>query len=314
MNLDFGAVLRRAWQITWNNKILWLFGILAGAASSAPNRPDTNFSFDAGQPDGGPSPVPFFNALERMVRRWLGEVDPNVITAIAIGLVCVGLIIALVLFILSVISTGALIGGIRRADAQGRVTFGEAWAIGIAKFWPVLLIGLVVAVIAIALTFSSIFLAATVCLAPLACVGFLLVAVLGVYTRLAQIAAVVDNLGVTDALSRAWRVITANLGAVIVLGLILVIIQFVAGWLLFLPALAVVAPAVVSAIGFANEADIVGTAGLVLAGLCLVIYIPIAIVVGGMISTWVTSVWTLAYQQLAGRAPAVPAPYAPPAA
>ena len=34
MSLNYSDILRRAWQITWNNKILWLFGILAGLATS----------------------------------------------------------------------------------------------------------------------------------------------------------------------------------------------------------------------------------------------------------------------------------------
>ena len=32
MTLDLGGILRRAWAITWNHKILWIFGILAGLA------------------------------------------------------------------------------------------------------------------------------------------------------------------------------------------------------------------------------------------------------------------------------------------
>jgi hypothetical protein len=48
----------------------------------------------------------------------------------------------------------------------------------------------------------------------------------------------------------------------------------------------------------------VGTTALLLAGLCLVAYIPIAIIIGGVLRTWTTAAWTLAYQQLTGRAPA----------
>ena len=60
----------------------------------------------------------------------------------------------------------------------------------------------------------------------------------------------------------------------------------------------------------AAAAAVAGAAGMAVAGLCVVIYLPILIIVGGMIETWVMAAWTLTYKQLTGRAPAsvVPAP------
>ena len=33
MKIDLGKILARSWQIIWNHKVLWIFGILAGFAS-----------------------------------------------------------------------------------------------------------------------------------------------------------------------------------------------------------------------------------------------------------------------------------------
>jgi len=310
MSLDYGAILRRAWQITWNNKILWLFGILAGlVAGNSPNwnrgGPDINYRFNYQDPDLPPG-----------LRRMLGEgLDQNVILAIVAGLACLGLIIFLVALFLSVVGRGGLIGGIALADKQGRVSFGEAWGIGMRKFIVVFVIGLIVWIVGLLISGASALLAATICLLPLACIGFLLVAVLGVYTQLAQIAAVKDDLDIFAALTRAWQVIRDNLANVVILGLILVVIGAVVGFLLAAPAIAIVVPAAMGIVFLSNDAAIAGNIGLIIAGLCLVVYVPIAIVIGGVVQTWVTAAWTLAYEQMAAAKPAAPAaPAIPPAA
>jgi hypothetical protein len=306
MSLDYGAILRRAWQITWNNKILWLFGILAGlVAGNSPNLgqrgPDINYRFDYQNPDLPPG-----------LRRMVGDVDQNVVLAIIAGLACLALVIFIVVLVLGVIGRGGLIGGIRLADKQGKVSFGEAWAIGLRKFIVIFAIGLVVWIIGLLIAGASTLLAATICLAPLACIGFLLVAVLGVWTQLAQIAAVQDDLDIFAALTRAWQVIRDNLASVIVLGLILVVIGIIAGFVLAAPVVFIAVPAAIGFIFLASsDAAIAGNIGMIVGGLCLVIYVPIAIVVGGILQTWVTAAWTLAYEQMSMARPAAAAPVAP---
>ena len=34
MKLDLGKIITRSWEIIWNYKVLWIFGIFAGFASS----------------------------------------------------------------------------------------------------------------------------------------------------------------------------------------------------------------------------------------------------------------------------------------
>ena len=297
MTLDFGGVLSRAWKIVWNNKILWLFGILSALMGGQASGSTSNFRFDSSNP-------------ERSLPVQLRDLDPNIILVIIAGVVLVIIVIAIVLFILSIFGRGGLIGGVRLADQQGRVSFGEAWAVGRRKFWSVLVIGLAVSVLGLLLAGVSFVTALTICLLPLACIGFLLLPVLGVYARLAQIVAVVDDVGISEALSRGWRFISTNLASVIIMGLILVILQAVIGFVLALPFLAIAAPIMLSIAGYATDAPLAGGAGLAIAGLCVVIYLPVLIVAGGIVESWVMAAWTLTYQQLTGRAPAsaMPAP------
>lgn len=313
MNLDIGATLSRAWKLTWENKALWLLGILAALGGGG-----GRFDFNIGGRVSGPGPSgpgPSDPRLEAFLRRVFGEVDPNMLIAAGIALACLAFLIGVVLFVLSMIGRGGLIGGIQIAATQGKVTFAEGWRVGLRKFWTVLAIGLAVWLLSLIIGAASTFALLTLCLAPLACVGFLLVAVLSVYTLLAQIAAVVDDLSVTDALSKAWQVVRANLSGVIALGLILVVINFLLGAGLAALTAALLGPAVLGIILSGDNANANMTfVGVML--LCLAALIPVFIVISGIVQTWLTAAWTLAYNQFTGRAGTAvaavpPAPVAP---
>jgi hypothetical protein len=308
MNFDFGRTLSRAWQITWKHKILWLFGILsaiAGRASFNFRGPSFPNNFNPGDPNNFPR-----------LQRNFPNLTQSTIIAIALGILCVGLIIVVTLYVLHVIGRGGLIGGIQLGDTSGQVSFGQAWGAGVSHFWTVLFIGLIVAVIAIVISIASVFAAATICLTPLACVGFLLIAVLGVFTLLAQIAAVTENLSISEALGRALAVVQTNLASVLLLAVVLIIVEAIAGAIIGVPFLIALAPLAIAAVAAisAQSATPFG-AGAIVSGLCFVIWIPVALVLRGILETWVVSAWTLAYKQLGtNRGPAVvpaaPAPLA----
>ena len=84
----------------------------------------------------------------------------------------------------------------------------------------------------------------------------------------------------------------------IVVGLIVIFGSLVIGLVLALPLIAAVLPA---AAGLAFGSDQSTTTGLVMAGLCLVGYLPVMIVANGVLQTYVSGVWTLAYRQWTGR-------------
>lgn len=304
MSIDFGGILTRAWQITWKHKVLWIFGILAGlanGASSSGSNSGYQFDYNDFQGAGGQPQLP----LE--LQRFADQFDPNTFVAIAIGLTCVALLIGLVLFVLSVIGRGGLIGGVQLAEANGAVTFGEAWGVGTSKFVTLFLIGLLVGVVIFLLALliivpGTILSAVTfgiglLCFFPFLCVFIIVAILLGILTYFAQIAAVVENLGVMDALRRGWEIIRANVGSIIILGLILIVISAVLNFVIALPFFIAVAPALIGVIGFANENQVAGMGGIAFALICCALYLPVALVLGGILETWVTASWTLAYQR-----------------
>jgi hypothetical protein len=292
MNLDFGNILTRAGRIIWNNKILWLFGILAGLGGG---RGGFNFNFGGGgAPDiSDPRNPNLPPEMERLMERM---VEDGAFLAILIGVMCAVLLLALVFFLLSIIGRGGLIGGVQLADRNGAVSFGEAWALGQQNFLNIFLIGLLVGIISLVIG-GVLFIPAIICF-PLLCLFIPIGIALSAFATLSQIAVVTDGLGVTDAMGRAWQVIQANLGAVLILAIILGVISTIFGFVAVAPLLVAVVPAIAAAAGFANESQAIGTTGLILAGVCVVAYLPILIVVNGILESWMTAAWTLAYQQL----------------
>ena len=72
--MDFGYVLRRAWQIIWKFKILWIFGILAGCGQASGSS-GSNSSYQFSGSEGG-TPTRF--------EQWFNQHDPAVLTTLII--------------------------------------------------------------------------------------------------------------------------------------------------------------------------------------------------------------------------------------
>ena len=306
MKLDYGSLFVRAWQLTWRHKVLWIFGILAGLGGAPSSPGDGGNNSGGGSSSGGSLPWP------PEIQRFVDRLDQNTLIALGLGLACLALIVGVVLIALQVIGRGGLIGGVRLAAASGNVTFGEAWQVGLQKFWTLFLIGLSVGVVtliaALTILIPGIFLAVAtlglglLCLIPLFCLLAIAATLLGIIAYFAQIAAVVENLGVMDAFRRAWDVITANLGDIVLVGVILMVISLIAGFALALPFFFLALPLIVGMAGLASDSQAISAGSLAFGLICCAAYLPVLLVLNGILQTWQTAVWTLAYGQLTGAA------------
>ncbi len=309
--MNYTNTLSRAWKITWNNKILWLFGFLAsignGGGGGGGGGGGNGGNGGLGGGPGGNLPP----NLER-------QLQEPVVIAVIIGLACVAFAVAVALFVLSIIGRGALIGGVRLADDNGKVAFGEAWSIGTRYFWRMLGIGLILVVASIVVggvgVFTAVLGALTlgiglICLLPILCVFVLALIPLSIVAHFAQFGIVIEDLSVMAAFRKSWEVLKNNIGPVIIFGVILLVIGGVAGLILAAPFVAIVIPTVLA---FVINPERPNVALLVGSGLALLCYLPVAIVLGSILQTWTTSVWTLAYRQFTSNAPAAQLPPAIP--
>jgi len=301
--MDYGKILSRAWQITWRWKVLWIFGFLASLGSGGGSGGGGGNGMNNGSRGAGNFPN--------------FDMSPE-IGGLLIALICVALIIGIILWVLSIISRGALIAGVQQVEDEGQTSFGSAWRVGLSRFWtifgvgflaalPILIIVLVLIGVGIAVAVGAgynftnamsdralgIILPALACLIPLACVTVVLAVVLGQIQLYAERAAILEGKGWIDAFKRGWQVLKTNLGPTIVFWLIFLVIG---GVLLAIVAGGILALALPAVALFGNN-NPNALAVVTMCGGALIGFVILA-VVGAIVQTFTSTTWTLVYRQL----------------
>jgi hypothetical protein len=304
--MNYGEVLSKSWKIVWKHKALWIFGILAGCGSGGGGGgggSNLNYSFQQG--DLPPAMENFFRQFERIP-------DWQIAMGIAAMVLFVLLLIVVVIFF-STIGRIGLIRGAQQADAdQPRITFGSLFRESLAYFWRVfglnLLLGIAIfLIVGLLIAMGIVGAVATlgvllICLIPLMCLFVPLMWLVSILVEQANIAIVVENTGIIEGLKRGWQVFRDNLGTMIVMGLILILgVGLVGGFIIGLPLILIVLPAMVG-VFMGTQSSLGG--GLLVAGLCLVAYLPIWLVLTGILTSYTKSAWTLTYLRLT-KGPAV---------
>lgn len=297
--MDYGAILTRAWDLTRKNKGLWLLGILAGCAGGQGNPTGTSsYQFSQGGAQG------FDPALSRIPEEtWI---------LILAGALVIGLVLFVVFLVLGLLGQAGLIAGVAKADDTGSVTLGEAWRGGLPHFWRLLgftlVIAAVVLVIALAVGLLTVvtFGMLLICLLPLICVLLPLGLIASGYLSLAQNGLVLENLGIFAAFGRGWDLLKRNFWPVVLMALILAGIGLVAGFLFALPLIVAMFPLMLVAMSAPEEF----TSWLPVIA-CGLVYLPVVIILGGILKTYLSAAWTLTFRRLTGAGPvavSVPAP------
>lgn len=313
--MNYGDVLTRAWQITWKYKVLWIFGILAGCGSDGGSGGNGGSSNARVSQDAGSLPP----QMERFFDRALTFFErPEVI----IGLVVFFLIFIVLAIFLSNVGRIALISGAHQAEEGAEtLSFGTLFKEGKTRFWrffgmnllislPFIIAILAIMGIGIFLAFAAdsgtnietAFLAFLPLFCTLLCIIFFFAIVIGIILQQAQNAMVIEELGITDSIRRGWEVLKNNIGHIILMAIILFFISAVAGVVISLPVLVIVIPAMFSFIlGQAESMQ-----PLILMGVCLAAYFPIALIANGILTTYAQASWTLTYLQLTQESPETP--------
>ncbi len=311
MNFNFGEVLSRAWQIIWKHKVLWIFGILASCTRSGSNF-NSNSSWREGG-DGGFGGTPDFPP---QLQRLIETISENMATfiAITIAVICIFWIVAI--FLGTIGKIGLIRGTWQAEGVTDNLIFGQLFSESTPYFWRMfglsLIMGLpflvlIAVLVAGGLAFgialsqggsNTAALGGLLALVPLfiGCMCLLIPVgfVINMIVRQAQNAIVLEDAGVLPSISRGWDIFRNNLGPIIVMAIILTVIGLVAGFIIALPVLVVVIPATI--------AFVVGNAQnwtpMIVAGALLCLYIPISMLINGILVAYTESVWTLTYMRL----------------
>jgi hypothetical protein len=311
--MNFGEILTKAWKIIWKFKVLWIFGILSscgqGGGGNGGGGGNTGVQFSGRDPDIPPNLRHFFYNLEN----FFDNIQGWQIAAMVIGLILFFLILGLILSAISTVGRIGLIQG--TVEAEGgveRMTFGELFNSGKPYFWRVFgfnfLAGFAIFIIVLLLLIPLIAMTALtfgvmlICLIPFICllvpVGWLV----SIIFEQVNIAIVVEDLNIIEGLKRGWEVFRENIGNMVVMGLILGIGGFIVGLILAVPMFMITIPLVIGVIGgSAYSSDFLFGGGIAVAVLCILAYLPVILVLGGILEAYIKTAWTLTYLQLTGK-------------
>jgi hypothetical protein len=285
MKFDFGEVLARARQITWRYKNLWLAGIVMSLVGLL-LVPISLALSSAFPPFAVPSEV-----NRQLPSMMLGNVSVILLTVLSIPLFVIGISIP-------------SLGTFQLEQGSENVNFGQLIRGVLLYFWRILGIILLVWVgmfLAMLLLVVFVFFFSTLtlgigllCVVPL----FILLifgAILG-YALMEQAvsAVLVDNLGVSSALQRAWELVMNNPGMMTLMSIINYLGAIVA--VLIISILTMI-PMFGSNLG--SEPDVQSferlSRNMIL---WLLAILPFYAVFQGILVTFLQSVWTLIYLRL----------------
>lgn len=231
-------ILKRAFQITWRYRPLWLFGFLLALCGGGGG--GGNFNFPSGGED--------FSDLEDSLN--LADIDPNLIIAIAVGFVCLILLLTLVGIVVQYVTRTALIGLVRQVKETEAITVRDGWRFGWSgRAWRLFLLGLLIGIPLTILTIGLILLALSpllllildetastilgIVLTVFACIFvFILLFIAGVIIppiqELAWRHIALDHHGVIDSLSLTINLIKRRFKDVVIMWLLMIGVGF--GW------------------------------------------------------------------------------------
>jgi hypothetical protein len=335
--MDHLRIIKRAFNITFAYRALWVFGILLALTTSR----------GGGNGGGGSGSGPQFQGDQETWRNlpffrdwnWQGGNIPSIpqdvingLIAGGIALLCVFLIIGVVLAVLRYVSTVSAIRMTNDYEASGekisvRQGFRLGWSRSAFRLWLIdLLIGII--------GFVTVILLLAVAAAPLLlwltqnetagiigtviAIGMAILAILimvvgfslvGIWLEIVRRAVVLEGLGVMDGIRRGWQIARRRLGDLIIMGLILfgigiafTILMIPVGILVFMVAgLSGVLPGLLAwAITNLFVQDRISIIVGIIVGLPIflaVLSIPL-LFVSGLYEVFTSSTWTLTFREL----------------
>lgn len=305
--MNYGDTLRRGWQVTWNNKWLWLLGFLAALGGGSGAASNSNYQMD-------PSTTP-------------GTISPELaagLTGAALLLCCVGVVIGILLWLVSLASKGGLITAVAELDREQPSSFGRAFRQGWSKLLPlagmtILLFAIVIVLgIIIAVAFAGTIVGivagtsgdANNVLAGLGTIGLLVVCclvlalavltiVLNLIYAFAYRGIMLRDMPVMDSIRHGWRVVREHLGEIVLLGLLFVVVNVV---------IALIAGTIMGLVGLSSGLFSLLMSGgeptttqIVTAGIGMLATFVIFAIISAIFTAWRSATFTLAYQQWTGK-------------
>lgn len=325
--MEYGKFIRRAWEITWKYKFLWIFGI-AIAFCRAGGGGGSNFNFNRNISWQNNRFEPFMNpanpvaqTIERFISSglvWLfiGVLIVLIVLFFFIGMAVVAYARGSLIRSVNLLENGEAVN-FRRAWEEGKKSFRRLLAMEIGINIPGLLVGVGIVIAVILLIWNlivkggmaygadqSAFFRALLTIAPafvivicsLACIAFLIQILVAIFEVFGSRAIALEDLPVIAALTRGWKIFLANLAPAIILALILFGISIVIGFVIGLPLALLLGGFMVVMVGMGHLA---GSAWFVFIPVIVLVIFIVAVLasfIRGVYLVFAETLWTLAYR------------------
>lgn len=306
--VNFGELLKKAWQYVWKFKYLWLLGILTGGGASSGS---SNFSLPANSwPNNNDwqNSMTGHNLTDAVPS--LGKVLGASGTSLPIVLMLVialAVFLLLILFIyLSITARGAIISAVNGIDSGKNFSLAESWHYGHKYFWKILgfsiLSFLIIFVPLLFLATPVVIMAMLKWYIPAIIVGvlFLIIFVLyAIYIALSiqygERILVLENKGSWDSIKDGMQFFRNNWKNVLLTYLILIALMIGAGTALVIGLLIVGGSlaAIVYGLYLANQ-----TVAIILAIPLGLILFTALLAANGLIASYQSTLITLVYKEI----------------
>ncbi len=326
--MDHIKILKRAWAITWDYRLLWVFGVLIalGSIRSRGNGGGGGGGGGGSSSTGLLTPVSTFGST--IASRGIGSWELAFVLGIAF------LVIALIVVtqVLRYLSEAAVIRMVDHYETSGekvslRQGFAWGWSQSALRIFLIdlllalggmvvfLLLGIVAAApLLVWLTKSSVLQAIGTSISVI--LGVLLILVLIAYVIVASLlaqffrrACVLEDLGVIESMQRGWQVMRMRLGDVIIMALL--VFAILLGLTLLMIPLFLLLGLIGIFLGGIPALLVGGITSLFVHGdtpwiLAVLVGMPVFLLVvaapllfaGGLIEVYKSSTWTLTYREV----------------
>lgn len=304
--MQYGKILGRALHITWQHKILWLFGLLATLS------------------------LPSVRGIANRAELLPSEIRQSLIRLVTgpyfipflVGLILLSFAINVVIALVNAAGHSALISLVDRAEKGEAVTAAAGFQAARRRTWRVFLIRF--------LLWLPVALLITAALMPIlipifqairqggtrppdaptgtdfalfcggVCLGLLAALVAGLITVLGERACVLEGLPVGKSIARGWHHLTRHLGPALLMGLILAVISIGISLVVITPFYLVI----LTLIPLAAQGTVQMSTFLLLL-LCGGLFFWLVMLgIGSVVNTFNSACWTLFYRRLMLPVPA----------
>src|SRR4030042_7111464 len=131
--MDFSALIKKSFDIAWHNRVLWLFGFLAGGAGGVGINPG-GFNFNFNAPSSWEKPSEKASQVLGITDSSTGLPSPETILLIILIVVLIVLILVLIGIFVSNWASAALVYSILYRN-KARPTFGVGARAGLKYWW-----------------------------------------------------------------------------------------------------------------------------------------------------------------------------------